>query len=176
MSNIYYYKGELDRLNSINEINVWIMQNKNQYKWCKENNLLLNSCFDHLPCVCSMNSKESKFIKLYDSLNEIMEYHKLEKYAENELFFYNNIKTDEIKIKEWLIKNTKKASEYLACFLIDYLDYSENENEIYHLLAYSNVEEKIEILIQRNDFKNLIEYIELFDELYYKKKLYPEDL
>lgn len=164
MSNIYYYKGELDRLNSINEINVWITQNKNQYKWCKENNLLLNSCFDDLPCVCSMNSKESEFIKLYDSLNEIMEYHKLEDYAENELIFYNNIKTDEIKIKEWLIKNKKNASEYLACFLIDYLNYSENENEIYHLLAYSNVEKKIEIFIQRNDFKNLIEYIELFNK------------
>lgn len=56
------------------------------------------------------------------------------------------------------------------------LDRLNSINEIYHLLAYSNVEEKIEIFIQRNDFKNLIEYIELFDELYYMRKLYPEDL
>jgi hypothetical protein len=69
-----------------------------------------------------------------------------------------------------LIKNKEIASEYLACFIIDYLDYSENEKEVYHLLAYINVEQKFEIFIQRDDFENLIEYKELFDELYYIKK------
>ena len=127
-------------------------------------------------CACSMNSEEAKFSFLYEELSKISEMHKLESYAKDELNTYEVIKVNNSEIKDWLIKNEKIASEELACFLIDYLDYSENDKEIYHLLAYRNVEHKIEIFIQRNDFKNLIAFKQLFDELYYIKKMYPEGL
>ena len=66
------------------------------------------------------------------------------KISKEELKTYEVIKANNIEIKNWLIKNEKIASEKLACFLIDYVDYSENEKEIYHLLAYRNVEQKLE--------------------------------
>lgn len=165
-----------NEIHLISQIEWWLLKNQDNYKYCRENNLSLNSCFHDIGCACSMNSEESKFISIYDKLNVITEFHRLEEYAKNELIVYKNIYKDKSSIKKWLIKNEKLASENLACFLIDYLDYSENEKEIYHLLVYRNVEQKLEIFIQRNDFKNLIEYKELFDELYYIKKMYPEGL
>lgn len=161
---------------SIAKIEWWLLKNKEYYKYCRENNIKINSCFHEIGCACSMNSVEAKFSFLYEELSKISEKHKLESYAKEELKTYEVIKVNNIEIKNWLIKNEKMAGEELACFLIDYLDYSENENEIYHLLAYRNVEQKLEIFIQRNDFENVIEYKELFDELYYIKKLYPEGL
>lgn len=148
---------------SIAKIEWWLLKNQNNYKYCKENNL-------------SINSEENSLIHLYDKLNKLTELHRFEEYAKKELVRYKSIISKNPKIKEWLIKNEEFASKELACFLIDYLDYSENEEEIYHLLAYRNVEQKFEIFIQRNDFRNLIEYKELFDELYYIKKIYPEGL
>lgn len=165
-----------NNLNSISQIDKWISENHINYKYCKEINVNINSCFHDIGCACSMNSEEAKFSFLYEELSKISETHKLESYAKEELKTYEVIKVNNVEIKNWLIKNEKIASEELACFLIDYLDYSENEKEIYHLLAYRNVEQKLEIFIQRNDFENLIEYKELFDELYYIKKLYPEGL
>lgn len=160
---------------SIEKIEWWLLKNREIYKYCEKQHIS-KSCFHDMGCSCSMNSEESKFISFYDKLNVITEFHRLEEYAKNELIVYKEINHNESSIKNWLIKNEKIASEYLACFFIEYLDYSENENENYHLLAYKNVEKKFEIFIQRNDFENLIEYKELFDELYYIKKLYPEGL
>lgn len=162
--------------NSISRIDKWIYENQINYKYCKEINVNINSCFHDIGCACSMNSEEAKFLFLYEELSKILEMHKLESYAKEELKTYKAIKVNNTEIKNWLIKNEKIASEELACFLIDYLDYSDNEKEIYHLLAYRNIEHKLEIFIQRNDFENLIEYKELFDELYYIKKIYPEGL
>lgn len=166
----------INNTNSISKIEKWIHENRINYKFCKEINLNLNSCFHEMGCACSMNSEEAKFTFLYEKLSKISEMHKLESYAKEELKTYESIKVSNTKIKVWLIKNEKIASEELACFLIDYLDYAENENKIYHLLAYKNVEQKFEIFLQRDDFKSLIEYKELFDELYYIKKMYPEGL
>ena len=129
-----------------------------------------------MPCGCSMNSEEAKFLFLFDEISKILEMHKLESYTKKELNTYDAIKVNNNEIKDWLIKNEKIASEELACFFIDHLDYSQNENEIYNLLVYRNVEQKFEIFIQRSDFKNLIKYKELFDELYYIKKMFPEGL
>lgn len=162
--------------NSISRIDKWIYENQINYKYCKEINVNINSCLHDIGCACSMNSEEAKFSFLYEELSKISEMYKLESYAKEELKTYKAIKANNTEIKNWLIKNEKIASEELACFLIDYLDYSDNEKEIYHLLAYRNIEQKLEIFIQRNDFENLIEYKELFDELYYIKKIYPEGL
>lgn len=176
MNNVSLYKKELNGVKSIKNIEVWIIKNEKKYNFCQENNIKLNSCFHEMPCGCSMNSEEAKFSFLYEELSKILEMHKLENYAKEELKKYEAKKVYNTEIKTWLIKNEKIASEELACFFIDYLDYSENEEGIHHLLAYRNVEQKFEIFVQRNDFKNLIEYKELFDELYYIKKMYPEGL
>jgi hypothetical protein len=167
-------KNQLEGINSLKEIELWLIENNRHYIFCKENNIKKNSCFHEMGCACSINSEEAKFSFLYEELLKVSETHKLERYAKEELQTYEAKKNNNNDIKDWLVKNEKIASEELASFLIDYLDYSENET--YHLLVYRNVEPKFEIFIQRSEFKNLIEYKELFDELYYIKKMYPEGL
>lgn len=176
MKNFSNHTSKLNGINSLKDVELWLLEKQKHYFFCKENNIEINSCFHEMGCACSMNSEEAKFSFLYEELSKISEMHKLESYAKDELNTYEVIKVNNSEIKDWLIKNEKIASEELACFLIDYLDYSENDKEIYHLLAYRNVEHKIEIFIQRNDFKNLIAFKQLFDELYYIKKMYPEGL
>ncbi|UPQ78690.1 hypothetical protein M0M57_13815 [Flavobacterium azooxidireducens] len=160
----------------ISQIEWWLLKNQENYKCCKENNIKLNSCFDDIGCACGMNSQENKFTSLYENLSEATEFHRFEEYAKNELTLYKSIISDKSKIKEWLIKNEKIASEFLSTFLIYYLNYSEIERDNYHLLIFRSEEQNLDIFIQRTDFENLIEFKELFDELYYVKKFYPEGL
>lgn len=140
---------------SIQGVEWWLLKYSDTFKHEKEN---------------------ASFYELYKQLNELTEYHRLEKYAKEQLTEFEKVKENQEKIKQWLIKNEKIASQDLACFLVDYLDYSENEEDNVNLLAYRDINHKIEIFVKRQDFENLIEYKELFDELYYIKKLYPEGL
>lgn len=160
---------------TIQEIEFWLLQYSNSFKEIKSF-CNCNSVNDCLPCICEISNDESIFLSVYRSLDELTEYHRLEKYAKEQLLEFKKISKSQEKIKHWLIKNEKIASQDLACFLIDYLDYSENEVNNINLLAYGNENHKIEIFVNREDFENLIEYKELFDELYYIKKLYPEGL
>ncbi|MBO0593122.1 hypothetical protein I2486_17100 [Cellulophaga sp. E16_2] len=161
---------------NIAEIEWWLLKYKETHEKCKRDYKNLCSCFGDLPCCCVFNSLESKFIDFYDELNKITEVHRFEDYAKRELITYKNISCNKPEVKKWLAKNENMASKVLACFLFDYLDYSEDENDILHLLAYRNRKKKLEIFIERADFIHLIEYKELFDDLYYVKELYPEGL
>lgn len=140
---------------SIQEVEWWLLKYSDTYKHEKEN---------------------AGFYELYKQLDELTEYHRLEKYAKEQLTEFEKVKGNQENIKQWLIKNEKIASQNLACFLIDYLDYSKNKADNIDLLTYRNEKEKIEIFVNRNGFESLIEFKELFDELYYVKKLYPEGL
>jgi hypothetical protein len=140
---------------NIQEIEWWLLKYSDIFKSEKEN---------------------AEFYELYTHLDELTVYHRFEKYANEQLNEFEKISKNQENIKYWLIKNEKIASQDLACFLIDYLDYSENETDNINLLAYRNEKNKIEIFVNRRDFENLIEFKELFDELYYVKKLYPEGL
>lgn len=159
----------------IKEIEFWLFKNSENFKEIKSF-CICNSENDGLPCICEINNNEAVFLSIFRSLDELTEYHKLEKFAREQLLEFKKISENQRKIKYWLIKNEKIASQDLACFLIDYLDYSENEEDNINLLVYRDVNHKIEIFVNRQDFENLIEYKELFDELYYIKKLYPEGL
>lgn len=140
---------------SIQEVEWWLLKYSDTFKKDKEN---------------------ADFYELYSQLDELTEYHKLENYAKEQLNEFKRIKGCQEKIKQWLIKNEKIASQNLACLLTDYLDYSVNEKDNVNLLTYRNGKEEIEIFVDRQDFRNLIEFKELFDELYYVKKLYPKGL
>lgn len=159
----------------IKEIEWLLLKYSDSYReinnYCK-----CNSESDGLPCICERSKDENIFLSIFNSLDELTEYHRLEKFANEQLLELKKICENKEKIKIWLIKNEKIASQDLACFLIDYLDYSEIEEDNINLLAYRDVNHKIEILVNRQDFENLIEYKELFDKLYYIKKLYPEGL
>jgi hypothetical protein len=134
---------------------------------------LFTCCFADIPCVHSEYSEETKFYNFYCSINKLVKLHQYEEYSKEEFITYNSIKNDDIKLKEWVIKNYQLGSEILLCFLVDYLDYSA---ESHHLKIYQSSYPEIDILVERNDFASTINFIESFNELFWIKRIYAEGL
>jgi hypothetical protein len=63
----------------------------------------------------------------------------------------------------------------MSVFFIDYLDYDENEQEEYLSVYVSSVKE-LNIFIDRQDFRNTIDFLEIFNELYWVQEILPENL
>jgi len=116
---------------------------------------------------------EDKFLDLYKALDTICEFHRNEKYFEQELTEYQKIKDSQSNLKNWVAKNEHLGADEYVCFLIDYLDYDENGEEE-HLSVYVHSAKKLDIYIDRQDFKNTIEFLEIFNELFWVQEIYPE--
>ncbi|MCB0476312.1 MAG: hypothetical protein KDC69_11595, partial [Flavobacteriaceae bacterium] len=87
-----------------------------------------------------------KFLEIYDSLNKITDFHKQENYFKQEKAIYKSLKNDPEKVKGWLAKNEHfGANEYLMFSL-------ENDGGI---------------SVDRNDFRYTIEFINIFNNLYW---------
>jgi len=116
---------------------------------------------------------QDKFLDLYKALDTICEFHRNEKYFEQELTEYQKIKDSQSDLKSWIAKSEDLGAEKYVCFLVDYLDYSENAE---HLSVYVHSSKDLEIYIDRQDFRNTIEFLEIFNELYWEKEILPESL
>jgi len=116
---------------------------------------------------------QEKFLDLYKALDTICEFHRNEKYFKQELTEYQKIQDSQSDLKNWIAKNEDLVAEKYVCFLVDYLDYSENAE---HLNIYVHTSKEIEIYIDRQDFRNTIEFLEIFNELYWEKRILPESL
>jgi len=108
--------------------------------------------------LCEEPTDEEIFINLYESLNGILELHGNETYFEKEMVEYYKIKNSPSDIKTWIVKNEDLGAEQYVCFLIDHLDYDEKIVHIHHL-------KEPEIYVNRQDFKNTIAFLEVFNEL-----------
>jgi len=110
-------------------------------------------------------TEEEKFLDLYEALDKISDFHRNEKYFESEMFEYHKIKHSQSDLKDWISKNEYLGADKYVCFLIDYLDYDENDEEE-HLSVYVGSLEELEIYIDRKDFKFTIEFLKVFCELF----------
>ncbi|GAA4244942.1 MULTISPECIES: hypothetical protein [Winogradskyella] len=118
---------------------------------------------------------DEKFLELYKALETISEFYKNEKYLEQEMVGYQKIKNSKSDLKKWVAKNENLGAEKYVCFLIDYLDYDENDQEEHLIIFVSNLKE-LNIYVDRQDFKNTIEFLEIFNELYWVQEILPENL
>ena len=116
---------------------------------------------------------QDKFLDLYNALDTICEFHRNEKYFEQELTEYQKIKDSQSELKNWIAKNEDLGAEKYVCFLVDYLDYSENAE---HLNIYAHTSKELEIYIDRQDFRNTIKFLEIFNELYWVQEILPENM
>ncbi|MEP2280966.1 hypothetical protein [Maribacter sp.] len=109
-------------------------------------------------------TKQEEFLDLYEALDTICEFHRKEQYFEQEINEYQKIKDSQSDLKNWITKNEYLGAEKYVCFLVDYLDYSENAE---HLNIYVHSSKELDIYIDRQDFRNTIEFLEIFNELYW---------
>lgn len=152
---------------SINHLYWWTLKHEGLYKQAKET-WNIDSCYGDLPCCCTSNSIESKFISFYDALIEMTALHKYESYFGKELQDFNSVKDDKELIKDWVRKNEQICAEELFLFLIDHLDYEENA---YHpIVNYADSK----LFVNRDDFKNTIEALEIFSLYYWENKILSE--
>ena len=116
---------------------------------------------------------QEKFLDLYKALDIICEFHRNEKYFKQELTDYQKIKDSQSDLKKWIAKNECLGAEKYVCFLVDYLDYSENAE---HLNIYIHSSKELEIYVDRQDFRNTVEFLEIFNELYWVQEILPENM
>ena len=119
-----------------------------------------------LPPLCEPPTENERFICLYQALEEIAEFHKYESYFKTQMTELKIIKKSKDELKKWLKQNEKLGSEKFVCFLIDYLDYDE-EDKIEHLKVYVYQAKEMEVLIDKADFKNTVAFLESFNKLYW---------
>jgi hypothetical protein len=107
------------------------------------------------------------FLDLYNSLNLISEFHRNEKYFEQEMVEYYRIAQSPSDVKNWVAKNEYLGVKKYVCFQVDYLDYDEVIERIEHLNVYVRSLKELDIYVDRHNFKNTIDFIEKFQSLYY---------
>jgi len=71
------------------------------------------------------------------------------------------------------VKNEDLGATKYVCFLLDYLDYDENGNDKPLKIHGYRLKES-DIYVDQQYFKNTIEFLEVFNELFWVQKIYPE--
>jgi len=119
----------------------------------------------------SVYDTEKKFLNLYNALDTISEFHKNEKYFEQEMLVYQEIKNSKTDLKNWVAKNEKlgAGTDELFLFSIECLDLIKDK-EVICIYSKNN----FEINVDKVNFKYIIEFLDVFDNLFWIKKVYPE--
>lgn len=161
----------INRIFEMSKIEYWLLKYselyKKTYEFVHSQHLFTtdDSSVIRLPPFGKPTAEEI-FLDLYKVLETISEFHRNEKYFEQEIVEYHKIKNSHSKLKNWILKNEKLGTEKYVCFLIDYLDYDENDEEE-HLNVYVHNSKDFDIYIDQKDFKNTIDFIQTFNELYW---------
>ncbi len=165
---------------SIVRIEWWLMKYsevyKNEYK-CFYSQYLIeleDGATVRLPPFGKKTDTE-KFLDLYQALDNISQFHRNEKYFEQEVITYLKIKESKTELKAWALKNEELGANKYVCFLLDYLDYDEDEN-VNHLSVFVPSLKDLDIFVDRQDFKFTIEFLEIFNEIYWVQEILPESL
>lgn len=121
-----------------------------------------------LPCTVKA-TKDEIFIDVYETLDEYSKIHKLEGYFKMEVDSYQNIKDSKEGIINWVKKNEKLGADQLSTFLMNLVDIDDNEKRI-HVCWISN----IEIYVERKELKYLIQFSNIFYDLFWEEQVYPD--
>lgn len=122
-------------------------------------------------CTCVNPDDIALFLNLYRQLLEFSLYQNLEDYARSELERYQQVKNNTEKMKQWVIKNESIAVHDCFEFLMNYYSYHENPQ---HLLVADKELLGYQVFVETMAFRNLIQFLQLFDELFWIQKIYPE--
>lgn|GEM_PF-5931518 len=155
---------------SIEEIKRWYDENYDYYQECKLHNEII-SCYKDLPCNCVFDSFEYKFKKVYNLVDELIQYSLLDNYVEKEISNFQDIKHDKIKVDKWLKDNENEGLELYLVFLSNYFESDTDGNIIVnHLKVNLNIGNIDFIYVNVLDFIKVINFALLFKKVIYKSK------
>ena len=142
----------------------------NQYLYKEDNGTVIR-----LP-PCMETTKDQKFINIYEELNQVIELHKNENYFKEQISNYHKIKDSKSVLKNWVVKNEQLVDSEYVSFGLDFLQYSDDiiGHPVEHLKVSFIYSKETEILIKSDYFKYTIEFLEIFNELFWVQEIYPE--
>ncbi len=149
---------------TIPKVNWWLLKYSDLYKYCKEN-WNNGSCFGELPCSHTMGSEEDKFRYFYENLEEVVDLHKKEPYFREQMEKLKMVRDNYPSLMQWLRQNEKLGVEDFLIFWIEWL----GEDGIVD--PYIREFKKINIRFRSKEFENTINFLEQFNDLYWKSEL-----
>jgi hypothetical protein len=190
---------ETDEIYSILEIENWFNESWQKYNWiadwwrCKYCSFRRRK----LPCICSEPDEQWQFLKLYEAIDAVLRMHRKEAYFKEELIEFYNCKDAIIDLKIWTAKNEKLGIVDCSRFIIKFLgSNTENSkkdalrffgNSPIELSTINHVRKELgrggdktkldyEVFIYRKHFKYMLEFITVFEEVFWKQEILPESL
>ncbi len=114
-------------------------------------------------------NEDQLFLSLYEALEKIADFHKNESYFKSELNGLKQIDViDPDALVKWIEKNEQIGGDEFVCFLLDYLDYADNAE---HLKVFVLNAREFDIYIDKTDFQNTLEFLEIFNKLYWEEDI-----
>lgn len=153
------------------KIEWWLLKYYNNYKSIIVANQqrFSKNPLNNLAFISKKQNYSNKFISLYQALDAIAEFYKYEAYFKDEINVFNKLKKDQRAIDSWTKRNEKLSNDTFVCFLIDYLDYDEDDKaEHLNIFIPHSKGKEINISIDRAYFQNTITFLETFNRYYWK--------
>ena len=148
---------------NISEIKSWLTDNSEKIKLdisnskCNKWENWLEDKSTHIyPCVCSKREQDCIFIETYYQLDRVIQLYQKEEYFKTLVQEYKQIASDNVATFEWLKKHKKLA--YETAF----------DTEISIMLEIEPYK-TLKIKLNENEFKNIIEFQNIFNELEYNQ-------
>ena len=114
------------------------------------------------------------FVDIFLEFEELSEYHRYESYCKEQVIDYMNNSRFELSLqKDWAIKNESMAVFNLGGFEFTYLEVDRNKE--YFKIKHVN-RDLFNINVDKDDFKYIIKFLEIFERLYWEQQILPENL
>ncbi len=164
----------IDGVFSMDKIELWLMKYEEEYLKIRrieddKSTILLNGERVIFPAASEPSGKEGIYLFLYEAIEKLFQLHKRENYFKQEMAIYKAIENVPSEVIEWLIKNEELGAKDYINFLDEYFDYAPKAyglNEKYHLKVYTSTFRDFPVFINRDDFKNTIQFIKTFNGIY----------
>lgn len=148
---------------NISEIKSWLTDNSEKVKLdisnsnCNKWENWLEDKSTHIyPCICSKREQDCIFIETYYQLDRVIQLHQKEEYFNILVQEYKQIASDNVATSEWFKTHKKLASEIAF------------DTEISIMLELEPYKTS-KIILNENEFKNIIEFQNIFNELEYNQ-------
>ena len=163
-----------NNLFSIAKVEWWLLKYETYHKDLKSYWYCPNKgCIQRIIKYCSCENKHDEylFLELFKELDKLSKYYRKEGYFEQEMDTYHKIKDDQVKLKDLVIRNESIGVDGYIEFLIYYLDYCSNT---VHLKVLDDTLLGYEVFVDRRDFINTIEFLDIFNKLFWEDEIFPE--
>lgn len=150
---------------NISEIKSWLTDNSEKVKLdisnskCNKWEIWLENKATHVyPCACSNREQNCIFIETYYKLDRVIQLNQKEEYFNIIIQEYKQIASDNVATSEWFKTHKKLASE---------LAFDTEISIMIELEPYKTSK----IILNENEFKNIIELQNIFNELEYNQNI-----